>query len=145
MKISTKGRYGLRILLDLAMHGSGEQPRMLRDVAESQQISLKYLSRLIVDLRRARMVRSVRGVKGGFFLARKPAELTLLEIIEAMEGSISIVDCVGKPEKCARHNCCPARDVWSELNDGIRDLMRKITLEDIIRKYRFQLPDDYCI
>ena len=144
MKISTKGRYGLRILLDLAIHGSSDQPRMLRDIAEQQQISLKYLSRLIIDLRRARMVRSIRGVKGGFFLARKPSEITLLEIIEAMEGSLSIVDCVGKPEKCQRHNSCPARDIWCELNDGIRALMLKITLEEIIRKYNAVSPD-YCI
>ena len=103
MKISTKGRYGLRILLDLATHVS-EKPRLIRDIAESQQISEKYISRLIVDLRRARLVRSVRGANGGFHLAKSPKEITLLEILETMEGTISIVDCILTPEKCPRNH-----------------------------------------
>ena len=74
MKISTKGRYGLRILIDLAMHDPGK-PRMLKDIAQSQQISEKYISRLVIDLRRAKLVRSVRGVNGGFHLAKLPEEI----------------------------------------------------------------------
>lgn len=145
MKISTKGRYGLRILIDLAMHSGGDTPRMLKDIAGSQQISAKYLSRLIIDLRRARMVRSVRGIRGGFFLAKKPSEITLLDVLEAMEGTISVVDCVIAPEKCQRHRGCPSRGVWCELNDGIRALMRKTTLEEIIKRHHGDSPDNYCI
>ena len=74
MKISTKGRYGLRILIDLATHDP-EKPRLIRDIAKSQQISEKYISRLVIDLRRARLIRSVRGVKGGFHLAKRPDTL----------------------------------------------------------------------
>ncbi len=134
MKISTKGRYGLRILLDLATHVS-EKPRLIRDIAESQQISEKYISRLIVDLRRARLVRSVRGANGGFHLAKSPKEITLLEILETMEGTISIVDCVLTPEKCPRSHRCTAKGVWTKLNDEIRDLMRNITFDQIIEAY----------
>lgn len=149
MKISTKGRYGLRILLDLATHVS-EKPRLIRDIAESQQISEKYISRLIVDLRRARLVRSVRGANGGFHLAKSPKEITLLEILETMEGTISIVDCILTPEKCPRNHKCTARGIWSNLNDGIRDMMRAITFEDIIKAYtEGEKSDDstidYCI
>ncbi len=149
MKISTKGRYGLRILLDLATHVS-EKPRLIRDIAESQQISEKYISRLIVDLRRARLVRSVRGANGGFHLAKSPKEITLLEILETMEGTISIVDCILAPEKCPRNHNCTARGIWSNLNEGIRDMMRTITLEEIIKAYtegekQDESTMDYCI
>ena len=148
MKISTKGRYGLRILIDLATHDS-TKPRLVRDIAESQQISEKYISRLIIDLRRARLVRSVRGMKGGFFLARPPQEITLLEIIETMEGTLSIVDCVIAPEKCALHTNCTARNIWQRLNNGIRELMRGITFEEILAEYNkgrtsLDIPE-YCI
>ena len=148
MKISTKGRYGLRILLDLAVHDNGE-PRLIRDIAESQQISEKYISRLIVDLRRAGMVRSIRGAKGGFKLARQPRELTVLDIVEVMEGPMSIVDCVRKPEKCSRFGNCATRNIWDQLNSDIRDSMRKITLQQIIDNYNRQNAEngilDYCI
>ena len=148
MKISTKGRYGLRILIDLAMHDPGK-PRMLKDIAQSQQISEKYISRLVVDLRRAKLVRSVRGVNGGFHLAKLPEEITLLEILETMEGPLSVVDCVRSPEKCKRENLCPARDIWRKLNDGIREQTRRITLDDILNAYRKRDVEngirDYCI
>jgi len=148
MKISTKGRYGLRILIDLAMHDPGK-PRMLRDIAESQQISEKYISRLVIDLRRAKLVRSVRGVNGGFHLAKRPDEITLLEVLETMEGPLSVVECVRSPEKCKRENLCPARNIWTQLNDGIRELTRNITLDDILNAYRQHNADlgiaDYCI
>ena len=147
MKISTKGRYGLRILIDLATHDA-RKPRLIRDIAASQQISEKYISRLIIPLRQARLVRSVRGANGGFHLAKSPREITLLEILETMEGTVSIVDCVLKPEKCPRNSLCPTRVIWTQLNDGIRDLMRTITLEQIIAACPQASSDDspdYCI
>lgn len=148
MKISTKGRYGLRILIDLATHDPAK-PRLIRDIAQSQQISEKYISRLVIDLRRAHLIRSVRGVNGGFHLAKRPDEITLLDILETMEGPISVVDCVREPEKCRRQSLCPARDIWQKLNDGIRELTRSITLDDILNAYRKQNAEkgicDYCI
>ena len=148
MKISTKGRYGLRILIDLATHDPAK-PRLLRDIAESQQISEKYISRLVLDLRRAKLIRSVRGVNGGFHLVKQPEEITLLEIMETMEGPISVVDCVYSPAKCRRHELCPTRDIWVRLNDDIRASMRRITLEDILNTYRQHDTEngifDYCI
>lgn len=148
MKISTKGRYGLRILIDLATHDPGK-PRMLREIAKNQQISEKYISRLVIDLRKAHLIRSVRGINGGFFLTKLPEEITLLEVLETMEGPISVVDCVRSPEKCYRQHLCPARNTWNKLNEGIRDLMAQITLDDILDSYRQQNADhgicDYCI
>ena len=99
MKISTKGRYGLRILIDLATHDPAK-PRQLHDIAQSQQISEKYISRLVLDLRKAKLIRSTRGVNGGIHLVKSPEEITLLEILETMEGPISVVNCVHSPAQC---------------------------------------------
>ena len=103
----------------------------------------------MIDLRRAKLIRSVRGVKGGFHLAKLPEQITLLEVLETMEGPISVVDCVRSPDKCTRQTLCPARTIWTELNDGIRELTSKITLDDILNAYRKQNAEngisDYCI
>jgi len=148
MKISTKGRYGLRILLDLALH-SGEKLRLIRDIAQSQQISEKYISRLIIDLRRAGMVKSVRGSKGGYELAKAPKEITLLDVVEVMEGPLSIVDCVRDPGCCRRNNICATREIWQNLNSEFRESMQKITLQEIIELYQKQDYEEgdwnYCI
>ncbi len=148
MRISTKGRYGLRILIDLANHDS-EKPRLIRDIAQAQQISEKYISRLVIDLRRAGMIRSIRGVNGGFHLAKDPQEITLLEVLEVMEGPISVVECVHATHKCGRHSRCGARTIWQRLNDNIRGMMAEITLAEIMQAYQIKDdPDaalDYCI
>ncbi len=148
MKISTKGRYGVRILLDLALHDSAT-PRQIRDIALSQQISEKYISRLIIALRRAKMIRSIRGAKGGYRISRDPESVTLLDIIEVMEGPLSIVDCVRSPQKCKRSCNCPSRQIWDRLTSDIHDAMQKITLQDIIDNYLQTRSDpwipDYCI
>ena len=148
MKISTKGRYGLRILMDLAIHQS-EKPRLIRDIAKSQQISEKYISRLVIALRKAGMIRSIRGVNGGFHIAMKPEEITLLNVIEVMEGPLSIVDCVAAPKRCSMHENCAPREVWCKLNEDIRDLMRRTTLADILTAYENHNKKDglmdYCI
>ena len=148
MKISTKGRYGLRILIDLATHDNSI-PRLIRDIAQAQQISEKYISRLVIDLRRAGLIRSIRGVNGGFHLAKKPEEITLLEVIETMEGPVSVVECVNARHKCDRNSSCGARTIWQQLNENIRNMMQNITLAEILQAY--QDPDkdsdleDYCI
>jgi len=148
MKISTRGRYGVRILLDLALH-ENKTPRQIHEIAASQQISEKYISRLIINLRRVKMIRSIRGAKGGYRIARNPAEITLLDIVEAMEGPLSIVDCVRSPEKCNRNDNCPSRQIWDRLNTEICEAMHKITLQNIIDNYHESNCDggipDYCI
>ena len=92
MKISTKGRYGLRILLDIALYRIGNKPRMIREIANNQEISEKYISRLIIELRKAGFVKSVRGANGGYTLTRRPEDISVLEVLEVMEGPIAIVD-----------------------------------------------------
>ena len=140
MKISTKGRYGLRILLDLALHGQDE-PRLMRDIARSQQISEKYISRLILPLNEAGFLTSFRGAKGGLKLAKAPKEISLLEIVEAMEGRIAIVDCVFDKEFCPKSDDCSACKMWSFLNKKIRKQMAEITLKDLIKSEKNKTKD----
>ena len=149
MKISTKGRYGLRILLDIALYRVGDKPRMIREIASNQKISEKYISRLIIELRKAGMVKSIRGSKGGYRISREPKEITLLDVVEVMEGPVSIVDCVSARDCCPRIASCVTREIWTELNNQIREALQKITLQEIIDRYRAKNGDgeflDYCI
>lgn len=134
--------------MDLALHQS-EKPRLIRDIAKSQQISEKYISRLVIALRKGGMIRSVRGVNGGFHLAMKPEDITLLAVIEVMEGPLSIVDCVSAPKRCKLSENCAPREVWCKLNEDIRALMAGTTLADILASYERHNADrgdmDYCI
>lgn len=144
MKISTKGRYGLRILLDIAMN-PGEQPRMIRDICKSQKISEKYAGRLIIELRKAGMLVSIRGAHGGFKLKKMPKDISLLEVIETMEGPVSVVDCVGNPKNCKRVDECGANKVWSGLNSLVKNYLADISLQDIIDSGEPMDIDYYCI
>ncbi|MBO4520088.1 MAG: Rrf2 family transcriptional regulator [Alphaproteobacteria bacterium] len=132
MKISTKGRYGLRILLDLALYGQ-DAPRLMKEIADSQQISEKYISRLILPLNEAGFITSFRGAKGGLKLAKSPKEISLLEIVEAMEGRLAIVDCVFDKDFCPKSDNCSACKIWSSLNKKIRKQMAEITLKDVLK------------
>ena len=136
MKISTKGRYGWRILLDLALYG--ETPRLMREIAASQGISEKYISRLMNPLNKAGFVRSIRGVKGGFVLAKNPADITLLAVVEAMEGALAVVDCVTDKAFCAKSGDCSACRMWTSLSAEIRQAMAKVTLADLTAAERFR-------
>lgn len=136
MKISTKGRYGWRILLDLALYG--ETPRQMREIAASQGISEKYISRLMNPLNKAGFVRSIRGVKGGFVLAKNPADITLLAVVEAMEGRVAVVECVTNKAFCTKSNDCSACEMWTGLSAEIRHAMAKVTLADLTAAERFR-------
>lgn len=132
MKISTKGRYGLRILMDLALYGQ-EKTRLMKEIAQSQQISEKYISRLILQLNEAGLITSFRGAKGGLKLAKQPKEISLLEIVETMEGRLSVVECVFDKEICSKSEDCSACKLWTSLNKKIRKQMEEITLKDLLK------------
>ena len=135
MKLSTKGRYGTRVLLDLAMHRDSGLV-LLKDVAQRQDISLRYLEHIITPLVTAGIVRSTRGARGGVSLARPPEKITLLEIIQILEGSTAPVECVDSPDVCRRNKTCAARDVWIELKVSIDRVLEATTLEDLIKKQK---------
>jgi len=131
MRISTRGRYGLRAMLDLAMNPNCEPVRMSA-VARRQALSRKYLHALLTTLKTAGLVRGVRGAGGGFVLARPPAEIKLSEILHALEGPLSLVDCVADERFCDRTNHCPARHVWLTLAGAINDVLERFTLADLV-------------
>ena len=140
MKLSTRGRYGTRALLELALH-YGEGPVPLKDIAQSQQIPLQYLEHLITPLVAAGMIRSVPGARGGVWLARSPQEIKLSEVIGLLEGSIALVECVSDPKYCPRSDFCVTRDVWGELKQAMDSILESTTLHDLVgRQKRKEQP-----
>ncbi len=133
MKLSTRGKYGLYAMIYLAQH-AGEGPQSLRAIAELG-LPDPYLEQLLGSLRRAGLVTSVRGAQGGYRLSRPAREITARHIIEAMEGPLSLSECVGEPEgACPRGGDCPAKGVWEYLTERINGLLSGITLEDMLEK-----------
>ena len=135
MKLSTRGRYATRALLDLALN-QREGPVPLKDVAQRQQISLPYLEHLITPLIAAGRVRSTRGARGGVLLARPPEEIRLSEIIQLLEGSIAPAECVNNPEVCMRSEFCVTRDVWGELKEAMDGVLESTTLQDLAERQK---------
>ena len=135
MKLSTRGRYGTRVLLDLALQ-QGEGPVLLKDIAQRQQISLSYLEHLITPLTAAGMVRSMRGARGGVWLTKPPREIKLSEVLRLLEGSTAPVECVNNPKVCPRSDLCVTRDVWGELEKAIDGVLESITLQDLVERQR---------
>ncbi|MGA2284705.1 MAG: RrF2 family transcriptional regulator [Dehalococcoidia bacterium] len=135
MRVSTKGRYGTRAMLDVALHAD-EGLIHLRDVADRQEISKKYLEHLVARLEADGLLRTVRGAGGGITLTKPPSEVTVLEILSALEGSLAPVECVDRPEVCPRSVDCGARDLWTELDGVITGFLGSITLEDLCARQR---------
>ena len=135
MKLSTKGRYGIRALLELALH-EGEEPVSLRNIAERQQISLPYLEHLVAPLIAGGIVRSTKGPRGGILLTRAPEEIRLSEVIQLLEGSIALVDCVNNPDICARSEFCVTRDIWDEIKKAVDGILESTTLQDLVERQK---------
>ena len=135
MKLSTKGRYASRAVLDLALRYSSG-PVSIKDVAQRQQISDRYLENLMAPLVSHGLVTSSRGNKGGFSLARIPGEIRLSEVISAVEGSVAPVHCVDNPEECDRSDRCVTIEVWGRLKTAITEVLDSITLQDMIAMHR---------
>lgn len=136
MKITAKARYGLRILLDIALFERTDHPRTIREISVSQNISEKFISRLVVPLRAKGMIRSVRGKQGGFRLARAPEDITLFDVLEALEGEVSVVDCVSRADACERAESCAARSIWTDVNEAVKQALRSLTLGAAIERCR---------
>ena len=135
MKLSTRGRYATRALLDLALHQS-QSPIPLKDIARRQEISLRYLEHLITPLIAAGIVISTRGPRGGISLARPPEKIRLSEILQLLEGPIAPVECVNNPKICTRSELCATRDIWSELKEAIDGVLEATTLQDLVERQR---------
>ena len=134
MKISTKGRYALRLMLDLAIHSEGSAVP-LRDVAQRQEISDKYLEQIVTQLSRAGLVRSVRGAGGGYLLTRTPEGYTVGEILRVLEGSLAPVSCADGVGCCERADRCVTVEVWREIQAAVDGVVGHLTLADLVRRY----------
>jgi Rrf2 family cysteine metabolism transcriptional repressor len=135
MKFSTKVRYGLRGMIELACR-YGQGPIQLGTVADNQQISAKYLHAVMQQLRIAGLVRTVRGAHGGFELNRDPSKITVLEVIEAIDGPIAVVDCVVNDCAFLRASPCVANEVWCDITTAIREVIEAQTLADLAARVR---------
>lgn len=131
MRISTKGRYALRILVDLAENG-GDKNVSIRQIAERQGVSEKYLEGIVARLNNAQMVKSVRGKYGGYRLTRKPSEYNILEILLATEDSMSVVACLEEGAECSRASICRTVGFWAGLQNYVHDYLRSVTLQNIL-------------
>ncbi len=144
MKISTKGRYALRLMLDIAMNDAVE-PVRLKDVAERQSISVKYLEQIISQLVRAGYVKSIRGPQGGYRLVKAPKEYTVGMILRQVEGNMVPVACLEDEESgCERQSQCVTLRIWKELDEAMRSVLDKYTLADLMT-WQMELGDNYVI
>jgi Rrf2 family cysteine metabolism transcriptional repressor len=135
MKISTKIRYGARAMLELAYH-YGEGPIELKEIAKRENISLKYLEQVINPLRTAGLVKSIRGAKGGYSLAKPPSEICLYDVVETLEGPLNLLECLRDSKVCQKVSSCVTRDIWQEVSEAISKIFYSVTLEDMVNRKR---------
>lgn len=132
MKISTKGRYAMRLMLDIAQHDTGE-PVSIRDISTRQEISVKYLEQIVSALVHTGLLRSIRGPQGGYLLVKRPSDYRVGDILRVTEGSLSPVDCLtGEENDCPREESCVTLRLWKELDAAIKGVVDKYTLEDLL-------------
>ena len=130
MKLSTRGRYGTRVMVDLAVHG-GDMPVLLKDIARRDKLSVRYLERIVPLLKKAGLIRSVRGARGGYLLSGEPSGITLGSILRALEGNLGPTKCAKTPSACRRIELCAAHGIWKKIADDISRTLDKVTLKDM--------------
>ena len=136
MKLSTKGRYGLRAVLDLAVNGKNEAVA-LSGIAERQDISISYLEQLIAKLKKAGIVNSIRGAQGGYILAKKPEDISVGDILRALEGDLNPVDCaeiIGSGSSCSGADLCVTKYVWMRISDSINNTVDTMKLSELMEE-----------
>lgn len=134
MFLSTRSRYGLRALIDLSAHYTGK-PVLLRDIAQRENLSVRYLENIFSKLKTAGIIKSSRGKGGGFYPARDLNDIRLIDIVDVLEGNTSVSACVDIPACCKRSDMCVAREVWFSLNENLRKFLATITIDGLVEKY----------
>jgi Rrf2 family protein len=132
MKLSTRSRYGTRLLLDMAQH-SGKTPIQLGEIARRQNISLKYLEQIIRPLKRANYIKSFRGSKGGHLLNKNPQDITVGEVVALLEGGSYLTTCLKNPKSCSRAEACLTRYLWKEASEAFYERLNQITFADLLK------------
>ena len=135
IRLSTKGRYGTRLMLNLALHHNGTQKAtILKNVSDEEEISIRYLEQIIIPLKINKLVKSIRGAGGGYILARDPKDIKLSEILHALEGSCCLVECVEDHEYCERTKNCATHKVWEEASHMLKAYFENISLADLVTR-----------
>lgn len=135
MKLSTKARYGMRAMVDLALHYE-KGPILLKDIAKRQEVSMKYLDHIISTLRANGLIESAKTRHSGYVVSRAPCQIKTYEIIKAVEGSLAPVDCVDDPKICHRADFCATLNLWKKLKKSMRDVLEGVTLEDLAKEQK---------
>ncbi|MGM0368204.1 MAG: RrF2 family transcriptional regulator [Actinomycetota bacterium] len=130
MKLSTRSRYGTRLMLELALNYNNG-PVLLKDISQKQDVSLKYLGQLIIPLKAAGLIGSTRGAHGGYFLAKPPSEIKISKIVTSVEGSLDLVECVSHESVCEKSDDCITRKIWKELSNRCYQFLDSITLSEL--------------
>ncbi|MFH0777671.1 MAG: Rrf2 family transcriptional regulator [Candidatus Eisenbacteria bacterium] len=138
LRISTKGRYASRVLMDLALNRE-KGFVLLKDIAERQGISVGYLEQIIGPLKASGLVKSNRGSHGGYRLSREPASVTLREVLTAEEGELSLVECAGTPAVCERSGFCATREVWKRISDELERSLESVTIQELADTHKKKL------
>ena len=144
MKLSTRTRYGIRAILELA-ENYGNGPLQLRIIARDQRVSVKYLEQLMAMLKSAGIVRSVRGSKGGYILAKSPEQIKVSDCFECLEGSVITTECVEDTSYCERTNDCIARQLWTEVQNSVMGVLQSMTLQNLVDKAKNKQVINYHI
>jgi Rrf2 family protein len=134
MRLSTKSRYGLRILLQIAIDNRDGKAAQGKSISKKQEISEPYLEQIMIPLKNAGYVRTTRGCNGGYFLNKDPKDITVLAVIELFEGDLNLVDCVSEEKNCPRIKNCQTSSVWKRIADSVRGTAEKITLASILEE-----------
>jgi Rrf2 family protein len=133
IRLSTKGRYGTRLMLNLARHyGNGNDAVILKNIADDERISIRYLEQIIIPLKINRLVKSIRGAGGGYTLARKPEDIKVSEILHALEGNCCLVECIEDGTYCEYTETCPTFDIWKHATELLKGYFDSITLKDVM-------------
>lgn len=145
MKLSTRGRYGIHAMYDLALNANGG-PQSIKAIAEREGIPEAYLEQLIAVLKREGLVTSTRGAQGGYVLARQPEEITVGDVLRALEGGLNLVECLDEEDACGKSCACPSRIVWLKMRNGLNAIVDGITLRDMIDDYnRLSAQEDKTV
>ncbi|WDC83761.1 Rrf2 family transcriptional regulator [Caloramator sp. mosi_1] len=135
MKLSTRGRYGVKAMFELALN-YGSEPLSIKTISEKQNISEYYLEQLFGSLRKAGLVKSIRGAQGGYVLSRPPSEITVGDVLDVLEGPIEISECIEDEDNCSRVEYCATRLLWIKIRDSVNQVTHSITLEDMVNDYK---------
>lgn len=132
MKLSTKCRYGARAMVEIARNFNSGVPTKRKDITAHQGVPGSYLENILISLKNSGLVITVRGPKGGFSLRRPPQQITMLEVVESLQGSLAPVDCLDGSQDCHRANTCVTRSVWQRMREAQEEVLRSVTIQDLV-------------